>query len=96
MFSFLYVSEIAGSPFKGVPTEDERQMLRMEFEHIMQERFMEGEDKDFFDYSTVDSNEEFDDLKVRAQDEEEAYFDQEEPSDCKGFGVDTEMRKEKE
>lgn len=55
-------------------------MLKEEFKHLMQERFIEGEEKDYFDYSMVDTNEEYDDLQVRGQDEEDAYFDQEEPS----------------
>lgn len=60
----------------------EKQMLRQEFLRAMQLSFLSGEDKEF-DYSKVDSNDQYDSLDHRQQDEEEAYFDQEEPSWCK-------------
>ena len=59
----------------------EKQMLKQEFLRAMQLSFLSGEDKDF-DYSKVDSNDQYDSLDHRQQDEEEAYFDQEEPSWC--------------
>ena len=62
----------------------------------MQERFIQGEDRDYFDYSTVDTNEDFDDLQVRGQDEEDAYFDDEEPSVCNTYSDDLDSVMEKE
>ena len=59
----------------------EKRMLRQEFLRAMQLSFLSGEDKEF-DYSKVDSNDQYDSLDHRQQDEEEAYFDQEEPSWC--------------
>jgi len=61
---------------KGCPTEQEKMMLHEEFLSVMQDRFMRGEEQEF-DYSTVDANTEFDDLKIRERDEEERYFDSE-------------------
>ena len=45
----------------------------------MQQSFLRGEDRDF-DYSTVDQNEAYDDLHAIAQDDEDSYFDSEQPS----------------
>lgn len=66
----------SGSPLKGCPTEQEKIMLHEEFLSVMQDRFMRGEEQEF-DYSTVDANTEFDDLKIRERDEQERYFDSE-------------------
>ncbi|XP_068143981.1 coiled-coil domain-containing protein 97 [Drosophila tropicalis] len=55
----------------------ERELLRNEFMSLMQERFLSGEDSDF-DYTAVDDNAIFDDLKQIEQDEEDAYFDEDE------------------
>ncbi|XP_013397532.1 coiled-coil domain-containing protein 97 [Lingula anatina] len=60
--------------------EAERNLLKEEFLNIMKERFMNGEDEDF-DYSKVDTNAEYDSLDIREHDEEEKYFDEEEPDD---------------
>ena len=60
--------------------EKEKRMLRQELLRTMQLRFLNGEDKDF-DYTKVDSNEQYDSLDIREKDEQEAYFDEEEPSD---------------
>ncbi|XP_046577626.1 coiled-coil domain-containing protein 97-like [Haliotis rubra] len=64
----------------------EKQMLKSEFLQIMQERFMSGKDKDF-DYSQVDKNADYDSLDTLGKDEEERYFDGEEP-----FTVDSPLR----
>jgi len=53
----------------------ERIRLRGEFERLMREAFLAGQDVQFFDYSAVDDNGELDDVDVRARDEEESYFD---------------------
>lgn len=55
----------------------------------MKQKFLEGQDKDF-DYSKVDTSEEFDNLQVFSQDEEDKYFDEEEPEAC-GDGKNKEM-----
>ena len=65
-----------GSPLKGCPTEQEKLMLHEEFLSVMQDKFIRGEEQEF-DYSTVDANTEYDDLKIRERDEEEQYFDSE-------------------
>ena len=57
-------------------------MLHEEFLSAMQEKFMRGEEEEF-DYSTVDTNDEYDDLKIRERDEEERYFD----DDIANWGV---------
>jgi len=62
------------SPITGVPNDTEKQLLRDEFLSIMQTKFLTGKDNDF-DYTKVDMSDEYDDLKLRERDEEEAYFD---------------------
>ncbi|XP_018336256.1 coiled-coil domain-containing protein 97 [Agrilus planipennis] len=61
-------------------TATERKLLRDEFVTTMYENFLEGKDEDF-DYSNVDENEEYDNLELISRDEEEKYFDSEEPED---------------
>ncbi|XP_014670890.1 PREDICTED: coiled-coil domain-containing protein 97-like, partial [Priapulus caudatus] len=56
----------------------EKDMLKSEFLHVMHERFLSGSDVDF-DYSTIDSNTDYDDLQTIGRDEEDKYFDEEEP-----------------
>ena len=55
--------------------EAERLRLRREFVEMMQERFLRGEDGEFFDYSTVDDDPDLDDLDQVSREAEEAYFD---------------------
>ncbi|XP_078352513.1 coiled-coil domain-containing protein 97-like isoform X2 [Oculina patagonica] len=69
----------SGSTIKGCPTEQEKHLLHEEFLSVMQDRFMRGEEEEF-DYSAVDTNDEYDDLTIRERDEEENYFDSEEVS----------------
>ena len=59
----------------------EKHMLKQEFLRTMQLSFLSGEDREF-DYSKVDSNDRYDSMDMRQQDEEEAYFDKEEPLWC--------------
>lgn len=59
----------------------------------MKQQFLEGQDEDF-DYSKVDTSEEFDNLQIFSQDEEDKYFDEEEPEACadsknKGMSTDS-------
>lgn len=56
-------------------SEEERERLRQEFEQLMHERFLRGEDSEFFDYAAVDNDPTLDDLAMRTRDEEDAYFD---------------------
>ncbi len=44
-------------------------------------RFLMGEDIKFFDYSSVDNNEKYDDIELINRDCEEKYFDEEEAND---------------
>ncbi len=59
----------------------EKEMLKEEFLKAMQLRFLNGEERDF-DYSKVDSDEKYDSIDARQRDEEDDYFDTEEPSGC--------------
>lgn len=74
-----------------VPSDDEKSMLRDEFVSRMHQRFLDGEDRDF-DYSTVDDNPEFDNLDIVNRDEEERYFDEEEPVEIED--METELDRE--
>ncbi|XP_078000143.1 coiled-coil domain-containing protein 97-like [Glandiceps talaboti] len=58
---------------------EEKAMLRHEFMRNMQLRFLEGKDRDF-NYSSIDDNVEYDSLDIRQHDEEEKYFDDEQPT----------------
>ncbi|XP_007941331.1 coiled-coil domain-containing protein 97 [Orycteropus afer afer] len=64
-----------------IPDSEERLILREEFTSRMHQRFLDGKDGDF-DYSTVDNNPDLDNLDIVARDEEERYFDEEEPEDA--------------
>lgn len=63
-------------------TEGEKILLKREFLRAMQLSFLRGEDKEF-DYSSVDSNERYDNVEMQQQDGEDAYFDDEEPQWCR-------------
>ena len=54
--------------------------MRQEFVTYMHQKFLSGKEKDF-DYTTVDDNVEYDSIDIRTQDEEESYFDDEDPED---------------
>ena len=69
-------------------TEDEKRRLRQEFLRAMQLSFLRGEDKTF-DYSKVDTNEQYDSIETQQQDTEDAYFDEEEPEWCQENRADT-------
>ena len=57
----------------------ERRMLRKEFLQIMQQSFLAGKDE-AFDYSSVDDDTNLDVSNIQDLDDQEAYFDAEEPS----------------
>lgn len=61
-------------------TAGERDLLKEEFFGIMYSNFLSGKDKDFFDYSTVDDNEDYDNVQENDQDEEDRYFDESDES----------------
>jgi len=58
--------------------EAEKDLLKEEFFTTMYRHFLEGKDEDF-SYETVDDNPEYDVGETLEQDEEEKYFDSEEP-----------------
>eukprot|EP00730_Choanoeca_flexa_P009940 TRINITY_DN14476_c0_g1_i1.p1 TRINITY_DN14476_c0_g1~~TRINITY_DN14476_c0_g1_i1.p1 ORF type:complete len:287 (+),score=67.18 TRINITY_DN14476_c0_g1_i1:77-937(+) len=55
--------------------EEERQRLELEFQQMMQERFLAGKDTEFVDYADIDDDERLDDLVTLGRDAEEAWFD---------------------
>lgn len=56
-------------------TAGERNLLKEEFLGIMYSNFLSGKDAEFFDYATVDENEEYDDTLETDQDCEDKYFE---------------------
>uniref|UniRef100_A0A8C8RG12 Coiled-coil domain containing 97 n=1 Tax=Pelusios castaneus TaxID=367368 RepID=A0A8C8RG12_9SAUR len=64
-----------------VPDMEEKAFLREEFTSRMHQHFLDGKDCDF-DYSEVDENPEFDNLDIVSRDEEERYFDGEDPEEA--------------
>ncbi|XP_066494771.1 coiled-coil domain-containing protein 97 [Tiliqua scincoides] len=60
--------------------EEEKALLREEFTSRMYQQFLDGKDRDF-NYSEVDENPDFDNLDIVSRDEEERYFDGEDPED---------------
>ncbi|KAF7273619.1 hypothetical protein GWI33_013665 [Rhynchophorus ferrugineus] len=62
-------------------TAAERLLLRKEFETTMYQNFLDGKDKEFFDYSTVDTNSSFNNDEEMNHDAEEKYFDSEDVED---------------
>lgn len=56
----------------------ERNLYRQEFLAIQKEKFLNGEDSNI-DYTSIDNNDNLDDVKIREHDEEEKYFDDEDP-----------------
>lgn len=61
-------------------TTQERQLLRDEFTTIMYANFLNGHDD--FDYATVDNNDAYDNIDIIGHDEEDKYFDSEEPENA--------------
>ena len=62
-------------------TETDKRRQRQEFLRAMQLSFLRGEDEGF-DYSSVDTDEQFDNIDTLQQDGEDVYFDEEEPEWC--------------
>ncbi|KAJ6851135.1 coiled-coil domain-containing protein 97 [Iris pallida] len=65
-------------PFKPLISEEEMQDQLDQFTHIMQQKFLAGEDTEHLDYSKIDNDERLDDhwLKEANLDAEEKYFDE--------------------
>lgn len=59
------------------PSMEEMQDRMEQFMHIMQQKFLSGEDHQHLDYSKIDEDETLDDhwMKEANQDAEEKYFD---------------------
>ena len=70
---------IANSRLNPELDEEERDLLRRQFRALMEERFLRGEDQDF-DYSLVDSDENYEYFAERDADIEEKYFEEEQES----------------
>ncbi|EME32049.1 hypothetical protein Gasu2_11150 [Galdieria sulphuraria] len=60
-------------------TLDDFQQSREELLVIMRQRFLNGHDATFFDYSSIDNNEDYDGMEWIQNDIEERYFDGQEP-----------------
>lgn len=75
-------------------TASERKLLKEEFTSIMYQNFIDG--KDDFDYSTIDNNEEYDNIDIKNIDAEEKYFDSESPEECEKMTVEKEESSEDE
>lgn len=71
-------------------TAKERDLLKEEFITTMYQSFLDGKDEEF-DYSSVDNNEKYDNIDVISKDEEEKYFDSEDPEEvCMEDAIKTE------
>ncbi|KAJ1476542.1 coiled-coil domain-containing protein-domain-containing protein [Baffinella frigidus] len=55
-------------------SRDEMARLRIEFAKLMRERFLQGADKEYFDYPACDADHYLDDLDQIGRDAEDAYF----------------------
>lgn len=61
---------------KSKISNEKKQQLENEFVVQMKENFLSGKDKDHFDYSSVDDNEDYDMSRVSEQDAQDRYFDE--------------------
>lgn len=55
-------------------SDAERLRLRREFVEMMKERFLRGDDAEFFNYAVIDQDPDLDDLEAVGREAEEAYF----------------------
>ncbi len=69
--------EIVAEEKDEIPMSKEEGMQRWRKE--MEMRFLKGEDADF-DYKLVDESEEYDDRSIQEREEEEKWFEEEEPA----------------
>lgn len=70
-------------------TPEERLILKEEFVTTMYHNFLDGKDDDF-DYTLVDNDTSYDNLAEIDHDEEDKYFESEEPEDVKNDDVSSE------
>lgn len=78
-------------------TKEEQEQLRNEFIRIMQNKFISGEEAEFFDYSLCDTDERLDDLDQVQKDAEEKYFcDQDDTPSKNAKGTDKKKKEELE
>ncbi|KAG0238143.1 hypothetical protein BGW42_007134 [Actinomortierella wolfii] len=73
--------------------KDYQEALRQEFLVLMKQRFIDGLDETF-DYSTVDYDEDLDDLEQQAHDDEDRWFDEDEEEEVGEEDRDEEMEGE--
>jgi len=66
-----------GSSSDVQPDEDNKRRLA-KLTEIMMQRFIDGLDNQHFDYSNIDDNPQYDDMKIMEQDAEDAYFAEDE------------------
>lgn len=74
-----YFVESSGDEDESRPTGVKREQLYEEFVSMMEQRFLDGKDTQFFDYSVLNGDEAQKADKIREQDMEDEYFDSEEP-----------------
>lgn len=78
-------------------TAGERDLLKEEFFGIMYSNFLSGKDEEFFDYSKVDENEEYDNVQENDQDEEDRYFEESDESNgMNGMNISDKNNEESE
>ena len=63
---------------------DQKQQFREDYLKVMQLSFLNGEDKDF-DYSKIDVSDALDSIDMLGRDAEDAYFDDEKPTDLSDY-----------
>ena len=71
------LTDVEGSPaarLAATLSEQKRAQNAHEFSHVMQQKFLAGEDEGV-DYAAIDKDEMLDDLEVQTQDAEARYFD---------------------
>lgn len=71
-------SAAAAVPLEQTPSAEEMQDLLEQFTHVMQQKFLAGEDTAYIDYSLIDKDERLDDhwLREANYDAEEKYFEE--------------------
>ena len=72
--------QLVRSEMKEVIGAEEKAQLRREFEALMRERFLRAGDTDF-NYKPIDNDYSLDDMRTRARDDEDDYFDGEDGYD---------------
>uniref|UniRef100_A0A1I7T2S1 DUF2052 domain-containing protein n=1 Tax=Caenorhabditis tropicalis TaxID=1561998 RepID=A0A1I7T2S1_9PELO len=68
------LSKIEADQYDGLDESDTQQVLRHEFEAFMQQKFLAGKDKEFYDYSKCEEGVMTD--PIRERDDEERWFDE--------------------